>query len=273
MGGSGVANLTKIYRDILADHRKWLAGFPKYGAHWERRLREQPEPAIMEACVRSYLAGQVDSVEPAEDLASGGPDFRCRSGPRAFYIESTCLTIDAVTKATKLSPSATGRAANYGTLTDLVKGAVVDKAKQIGSRKDAPGLLAIGTLHSQAGALCIKKHHIEAILTSTPFIACNFDSAAGEAVGDPYQAINLHNSAFIKPPLAISVDAFEHARRSISGVLICGFGSTPPQVLGALHPGACRPFDSNLLPQTRFCRLKPDAFASGDFMTEWTGKK
>jgi hypothetical protein len=267
-----LADLKEIYSDELADHRNWLAGFPEYGAHWERRLKYQLEPAIVEACVRRYLAGQVDSVEPAEDLASGGPDFRCRKGCQTFYVESTCLTVDSVTNATKLSPSASGQATNYGTLNDLVKGAVVDKAQQIASRKDAPGLLAIGTLHFQAAALCIKKHHIEAILTSTPFIACDFDPAVGEVVGEPYQAVNLCNSAFIKPPSAGSIDTtYQHARRSISGVLLCGFGSIPPQVLGALHPGACRPFDPNLLPQTRFCRLKPDASAGGDFMPEWIG--
>ncbi len=267
-----MANLIKLYQDELADHRHWLAMFPEHTAQWKHRLRDQPEPAIVEACVRSYLAGYVDSVEPAEDLASGGPDFRCRRGSRIFYVESTCLTIDAVTNATKLSPSATGQAANYGTLTDLVKRECVNKAAQLSHRKDAPGLLAIGTLHFQASALCVTERHVEAILTSTPFIACNFDPAAGKAVGDPYQAVNLRDSAFIKPTTMPTIDTeFEQARRSISGVLICGFGSIPPQVLGALHPGACRPFDSNLLPQTRFCRLKPDAFAGGDFMTEWTG--
>ncbi len=269
-----MADLTGAYSDTLADHRKWLSGFSdeRRISQWERRLKDQPEPAIVEACVRSYLASQVDSVEPAEDLASGGPDFRCRRGCQTFYVESTCLTVDSVTNATKLSPSASGQATNYGTLTDLVKGAVVDKAQQIASRKDAPGLLAIGTLHFQAAALCIKKHHIEAILTSTPFIACDFDPAVGEVVGEPYQAVNLYNSAFIKPPLAISIDAFEHARRSISGVLICGFGSIPPQVLGALHPNACRPFDPNLLTKTCFCWLKGRAASeNSELATEWLG--
>jgi hypothetical protein len=215
----------------------------------------------------------VDSVEPAEDLASGGPDFRCRKGCQTFYVESTCFTVDSVTNATKLSPSASGQATNYGALTDLVKGAVVDKAQQIASRKDAPGLLAIGTLHFQAGALCIKKHHIEAILTSSPVIACDFDPVAGEAVGDPYQAVNLRDSAFIKPALTPTVDIeFEHARRSISGVVICGFGSIPPQVLGALHPNACRPFDPNLLTKTCFCRLKVRAASeNSELATEWLG--
>ena len=226
-----VANFSEIYRDILADHRKWLAGFGKHAAQWERRLRIQPEAAIVEEARAEHLAGYVKSVEPAEDSASGGPDFRCRRGGRIFYVESTCLTIDAVTNATKLSPSATGQAANYGTLTDLVKRECTNKTAQLSSRKDAPGLLAIGTLHFQASAQCIAERHVEAILTSTPFIACDFDPAAGEAVDDPYQAVNLRNSAFVKPPLADSIDAFEHARQSISGVLICGFGCIPPRIL------------------------------------------
>ncbi len=237
LGRNDVANLIKLYQDELADHRNWLAMFPEHAAQWEHRLKDQPEPAIVEACVRSYLAGQVNSVEPAEDLASGGPDFRCRRGGRIFYVESTCLTIDAVTNATKLTPSATGQAANYGTLTDLVKRECVNKAAQLSSRHDAPGLLAIGTLHFQASARCIQKHHIEAILTSTPIIACGFDPVAGEAVGDPYRAVNLRDSAFIKPPTTPTIDTeFEHARRSISGVLICGFGSIPPQILAHYIP-------------------------------------
>ena len=146
-----MATLSEMYSDVLIDYRKWLTVFPEQSARWKRRFKDQPQPAIVEACVRSYLAAQVDSVEPAEDLVSGGPDFRCRKGCRTFYVESTCLTIDAVTNATKLSPTATGRAANYGTMTDLVKRECVNKAAQLSSRKDAPGLLAIGTLHFQAG--------------------------------------------------------------------------------------------------------------------------
>lgn len=268
-----MANFSEIYRDILADHRKWLAGFSKHAAQWERRLRNQPETAIVEACVRNYLASQVDSVEPAEDLASGGPDFCCRSGPRMFYVESTCLTVDAVTKSTNLSPSATGQAGNYGTLTDVVKRACVNKASQLGYCVDAPGLLAIGTLHFQAGRLFGIKQHVQAILTSTPSIACDFDPVAGEAIGDAYQAVNLRDSAFIRPPPRISIDiAFEHARQSIAGILICGFGSTTPQVTGVLHPNACRPFDYNLLPRTCFCRLNAQASGSRELVTEWVGE-
>jgi hypothetical protein len=36
-----MADLTGAYSDILADHGNWLAGFPEYGAHWERCLKDQ----------------------------------------------------------------------------------------------------------------------------------------------------------------------------------------------------------------------------------------
>jgi hypothetical protein len=98
-------------------------------------------------------------------------------------------------------------------------------------------------------------------------IAMRFDQVRGEAVGGVFQATDLHNSAFCRTSRNTD-NELEIARKSISGLLLCGFGSVPPVVLGVLHPVPARPFDRSLLPEVDFCKLV-EGYDKGEFRVRW----
>jgi hypothetical protein len=88
-----------------------------------------------------------------------------------------------------------------------------------------------------------------------------------EAVGEPYQATHLQSAAFIRPTKNIN-GLIEYARNPISAILLCPFGTRPPEILGVLHPNPNYPFNRNILPKVEFCRLK-DGYQKGKLEVEW----
>jgi hypothetical protein len=83
-------------------------------------------------------------------------------------------------------------------------------------------------------------------------------------VGDLYQTTQLRSATFLKPEDGDWI----WARLPISGVLVCGLGCHPQQVLGVLHPKPKHPFDPSLLPLIRFGRVIIDDETS-TFSTAW----
>jgi hypothetical protein len=241
----------------LSAHRDWLRanGETERLPQWERRLRDQPEAAICEALVRHYLAGRVDEILPAEDLSTGGPDFLCTTRGERFYVESTCMITKAVTAATELSPHAGGPASFYRPLTAKFRDECRAKSAQCSVRKDGPCILAISTLHFAASALCFDEMKTGFVLTSEPLITGNFDEQAGEVVGPLYQSTDWKMSAFLRKCKANPL-FLEEASRSVSAMLLCGFGCIPAKINGVLHPNPVRPFKPELLPGVRFLRLR-----------------
>ncbi|HUX02024.1 MAG: hypothetical protein WBD63_04305 [Phycisphaerae bacterium] len=242
------------YSAEIENHRNWLASFGNNRLmEWERRFAADPEAAVVEACTREFLQEHVAEVKPAEDPTSGGPDFCCVQASHHFYVETTCMKEDAVTQATGLSPLPKG-AFDFGPLTQKVLDECRNKARQC-SGLDAPCLLAIGILHPAASTICFNRDFVPEVLTGDTMITMRFDAKRGQAVGKPYQTTDLHNAAFLRP-LTRSDDDLDHlARRSISGLLLCGFGCNPYNVNGVLHPKSVRPFDRALLPDVPFCTL------------------
>ena len=177
--------LTDLYKDIIESHKSWLRGFSqeRYDK-WQDSLSADPEAAICEACVRDILSKYVDEIEPNEDLSHGGPDFLCKQSNDCFYIEVTCITIESATKATELPHPVTvfSEASYYKHLTDRIRGELVNKTRQC-SGLDHPCVLAIGTLHSKAGPLCMDKHAAEDVLTGTSFVTAGVDTRTGR-MGD-----------------------------------------------------------------------------------------
>jgi hypothetical protein len=260
--------LREAYRPWLDEHRAWLMQFGEMERtdRWEQLLTHQPEPAIVEACVRSLLASHVDLVEPAENLSHGGPDFRCRVGRELFYVESACMTTEMVKEWTNLSDLPNGKASYYRHLTPRFLRRCQGKEQQCAVRTDGPCLLAIGTLHVAASALCFRRDSAEFTLMSQPKISCRMDVTTGKLVGEPLQETDLEFSAFVRP--AIDGNGVEPLRRDISALLLCGFGAFPPPIHGALHPAATRPFDRRLLAKIPFCRLT-DSWPQGRLQAEW----
>jgi len=243
------------YTAEIENHRKWLASFGNNRlTNWKQLLAADPEAAVVEACTREFLQEHVAEVKPAEDPTSGGPDFCCAQAGRHFYVEATCMKEAAVTQATGLPPLPEG-AFDFGTLTPKVLDECRNKAPQC-SRLDAPCLLAIGTVHPAASVICFNRDFVPEVLTGDTMITMRFDAKRGQAVGKPYQTTDLHNASFLRP-LTRSDDGLDHlvVRRSISGLLLCGFGCNPYNVNGVLHPKSVRPFDRALLPDVPFCTL------------------
>jgi hypothetical protein len=208
-------------------------------------------------------------VEPYEDLSSGGPDFRCTKGNKCFYVEVTGISKDTATEKTGLSdePPKPSRVQRFGLPTQRIFYEICNKASQC-TDLDEPCIVAICTLHFQAGALCFGKLEVEHLLTGTPQITLKIDPEQGRAIGDTYQSTELRDSAFIRIHKSFGSQV-EFARNPISAVLLCGFGCRPPDIVGALHPNPNHQFDRTLLPNIKFGRLGEGWQQTGQLRVEW----
>lgn len=261
-------SLDEAYKSVINEHRGWLSSFNRLRLQkWENLYSSQPESAICEAIARKELASQVDNIEPYEDMSTGGPDYICFKDGKHFYMEVTCLTIEAVTKKSGLEQvPVPGKTTSFGLLTDMVFGVLCDKTPQC-SGLDAACIVAVATLHFSAGQLCFHKHLAEDVLTGTPHIAIPINTQRGEPAGEGYQATNLQSAAFIRPTRNPS-GFIENARNPISAVLLCSFGCVERDIIGLIHPNPNHVFDRSLLADIEFCRLK-DGYKQGQIDVEW----
>jgi hypothetical protein len=264
-----VEELISDYSDLIKEHRLWLKTFGKQRTKkWEELLISNSEAAICEAATRELLSEHGANVEPYEDPSSGGPDFRCTKDNKCFYVEVTCITKNTATKETGLTdtPPKPSRGRHYKLLTQQIFYELRNKTPQC-SNLGKPCVVAVCTLHFQAGCLCFDKKVAENLLTGTPKITLNIDVSRGEAVGSPYQSTELQDSVYIRPDKT-SPTLIEEVRRTISGVLLCPFGSLPVKVVGVLHSNPNHPFDRILLPNIEFCKLA-EGYQSGQLKIEW----
>ena len=254
------------YASAIQDHRQWLKQFGEIrcGA-WERLLANDSESAIVEACARQWLSLHVEKVEPAEDLSTGGPDFLCQKSGESFYAEVACLERKTVTEDISLQPMPDNKAQCFRPLTRAVFRKCIGKAKQCGGL-DAPVLLLIGTMHFQGSEICFNPDFLNDTLTGETYISWKSNLATGELVEGPRNATSLSKASFLAPSKNDAM-SFDFVRRSISGVLFCGFGLIPPVVTGILHPRAARPFNSELLAAVKFGRVVEQ---DGTFSVDWT---
>jgi len=259
--------LMESYGDVIKRHREWLTAYGRARQErWEGMLESQPEAALVEGGVCGFLQESVSSVESNEDPDSGGPDFACMQGGERFYVEATCITIDAATRATGVNAGQCG-ARYYRAITGVIRNEVSNKAKQCAGVTDGPCLLAIGTLHSEVGRLFRDERQVPSVLTSDTKITCAFDPTTGEAVGESWLSTDLSRSAFIMKSKSDG-ELVAPVRRTISGILLVDLYWKPLNVLGVLHVDAARPFDRQLLPNVKFYRLR-GGYASGEFEGEW----
>jgi len=259
--------LMESYGDVIRRHRAWLTAYGRARRErWEGMLESQPEAALVEGGVCGFLQKSVGSVEPNEDPDSGGPDFACMQGGERFYVEATCVTIEAGTRATGVDAGQCG--GGFGrAITGVIRNEVSNKAKQCAGVTDAPCLLAIGTLHSEVGRLFRDELQVPSVLTSDTKITCAFDPTTGEAVGESRLSTDLSRSAFIKKSNSHG-ELVAPVRRTISGIVLVDLYWKSLNVLGVLHVDAARPFNRQLLPNVKFYRLR-GRYASGDLEGEW----
>lgn len=263
-----ISSFIDNYETDIKQHRVWLKDFNKRRLKkWNDLLQANPEAAICEAKTRVLLADHNVGIQPYEDLSQGGPDFACSKNGRAFYVETTCISVEAATRTTKLCPGGSPDIDDiwFKDMTDKFRFEIGGKVKQC-SKVKAPRIVVIGTLHPQASDCCFDELAAEEVLTGTTYITGEINTKTGEKVGGTYEVTKLENSAFIKSGKD-STNWIEHVRCSVSAVLLCGFGSNPPNVVGCLHPCPAYAFDKVLLPKMKFFRLA-DGYQKGLLQVE-----
>lgn len=273
--------LRQYHAEAVRRHCRWFSYVPAWHSHylkWSKRFDNDTEcaGAIAEACVRELLCRGVEAVVPSPEP---GPDFECHSNGQRFYVEVSTVEIEAATRRTSLTPEPEGNGAQaYGKLYQPMFFKCRDKEKQCGFRADAPTLLALGTLHFQAGALCFGRADAEVALTGIPRITQWLNSTTGDAVGDIHETTSLDSAVFLRPARIIgSEQRIVLERRSISGLVLCGFGAIsgsydrpkfPWRAFGSLHPDPNIKFDPALLPNVPFARLA-HGWQSGNLSVDW----
>ena len=239
--------------DLLSEQRCWLSAFDaRHGRKWENLLRADMEAAMSEAAVRRLLEQNGNLVEPNEDLtgAKQSPDFRCTQARQTFFVEVTCLSVEAVTPLL--------RAGHYVDLTERFFNKCRTKTPQCANMQ-YPSLVAMATVEPAASSMWFGQDEAAKLLTGEPILT--IDPHTGES----RLITHLQNSAFMT--WERTTGEVIPARSSVSGVLLCGFGVEPFQVRCVMHPSPVRPFDRSLLPGVEFCRLK-DGYKAGKLEIE-----
>jgi len=260
------SDLTVTHADVITEHREWLQKFGNERLKkWEDLLKSNPEGAICEAMTRKLLSTLNVEVQPYENLSTGGPDFLCKRNNKKFYAEVACITINSATKGTGLNNKRNmNKLGFYDYLTQKCFYEMIRKADQC-SNLGAASILIIATLHFKVSL--IGGFSERELLTGTPYVEVPIDKETDKLLRNPYYVTRLRNSVFIrrKPK---SKKSIEDARKTISAVLLCGFGYKPHRITGVLHPNSNYPFDRTLLPSIRFARLA-DGWKNGKFKVEW----
>ncbi len=258
---------------LEAEHERWLSSFgPQHLANWSKGRNGNAEAALCEAAVRRFLQDQGVDVQPNEDVAGsapgGGaeqrPDFLCSRAGLAFNVEVSCISIATATAETGLEHLPQGKPGNHGHLNGIISNKCSKKTKQCAAGS-LPTLLALGTFHLSASALCIREHIADMLLTGETHPTWNLVASTCQPVGEAYLTTSLRAAPFLRP----TGPSIREARTSLSGLLLCGFGYHPPNVLGLLHPQADRPFDRRLLPCVQFGEVVVE-HETGKLRTFWS---
>ena len=262
----------RYFDQLIGGHREWLMDFDKVHLDaWDNLFKnDNSEGALCEAGTRQLLQELGVSVEP---YPLGGnnrnPDFTCEKDSNLFYVEATCVKKDTATRRSRLNDVPHNQKASfYSLLTEAYFRKTGEKDSQF-ENLTAPCMIAIGTLHFQAGALCFGKRSAEEILTGTSGIGIPIGKRTGGAVGQPYNSTSLEAAPFLKARKIICDEAPIHpVWQTISAVLLCPFGTHPVKCLGILHPKPYYEFNKDLLADIEFCRLKA-GWENGNLTTEW----
>ncbi len=262
----------KFFDQLIGSHRGWLKGFNKiHLKFWDNLFtKDNSEAAICEAGTRQLLEELDVNVEPC---SFGGndpnPDFKCQKDDILFYVDATCVMKDTATKSSQLDDVPHSQKASYYSLLTEAYFRKADKKESQFKKLNAPCIVAIGTLHFQAGALCFDKKSAERILTGKSCLSIQINKRTGRAIGKPYHSTSLEAAPFIKVfRIICNEPPIQPVRQTISAVLLCPFGTQPVKCLGILHPRPHYEFDRNLLPDIEFCCLK-EGWVGGNFITEW----
>jgi len=263
---------TKFFDQLIGGHREWLRDFDKvHLVAWDNLFtKDNSEAALCEAATRQLLVELDINVEPCPLGGSDrNPDFKCQKDSKLFCVDATCVMKDAATRGSQLDDASHNQKASYYSLLTKAYFRKADKKESQFENLDAPCMVAIGTFHFQAGALCFDKKSAEEILTGKSGIRIQINKRTGGAVGEPHNSTSLEATPFLKARKIICDEPpIQPVRQTVSAVLLCPFGTQPVKCLGILHPKPYYEFDRGLLPDIEFCCLKA-GWERGIFATEW----
>jgi hypothetical protein len=262
----------KFFDQIVGSHREWLRSFDEVNlVNWDNLFtKDNSEAALCEASTRQLLQELDVNIEP---YPLGGndrnPDFKCQKDDKLFYVDATCVMKDTATKRSQLDDVPQRQKASYYSLLTETYFRKADKKETQFKNLNTPCMVAIGTFHFRAGALCFDKKSAEEILTGKSGVTIQINKATGKAVGEPYNSTSLESAPFLKARKIICDEPLiQLKRQTISAVLLCPFGIQKGKYLGILHPKPYHEFERDLLPDIEFCRLKT-GWEEGHLTTEW----
>jgi len=248
--------------DIIDSYKVFLEiKYPPHHQIYCRRLKENIEAAKAEAVMFSLLRNTTDQIALAENVSTGGVDFRCVSNKNQFIVEVTCLEAESVAiQSSWPNEIADGKTGWFGMLTHMLRTKASSKASQLAGYA-MPRVLAITSEHVAADIL-LGPHGAEALLTS--------DTKVEVPIGKPLDktglATDLKDSVFFRFGKEGQIEPW---RKSISAILLVTILADRSLVVGVLHPEPAYQFPITLLPCVPFFRLREWPPKNHALETEW----
>jgi len=167
--------------ELIKKFVNWIERFDvRHARNWARLYCAEPEAAMCEATYWGLLTDCGVEVIPNTDLTGDakGPDFACCKDGHHFFVEVTCIRIATAIDKTSLGHPTSSKSQHYSNLNNSIFWECQNKTPQCGRAND-PCLVAVGTFHFPASALCVTKHHLEDLLTGEPLLALDVDVSRG----------------------------------------------------------------------------------------------
>lgn len=242
--------------NVLKRYAKFLERFDRSVARqWGNLCNNDLEAASCEAYAWGLISDLNVKVKPNGVTNSHGMsvDFQCEKDTEKFYAEVTCIKLETMTTTTSLThdlpPPYTVE--TYTLPTRAIWRECRAKARQC-SDWDSPVLLIVGTFHFQDSRFFAPDGPTtNSLLAGEASFSWDVNPSTGSPLSDIYLTTSGSHAAFVSAEM-------ELARKSISAILLAGFGISPPQYCGVLHPDAVRPFDPALLDQVQFGQVRID---------------
>ena len=237
-----LAQVTQSYADFLM-----VRDAARYH-DFIKRQTENPDGADAEAAIFAWLRRSGLAPVPAEDLKTGGPDFRCSSAKGEFAVEVTNLKREAVTDRSAWPDQVSESVFSFGGIFQNLLASVSSKVEQLSRAGAMPRVLAICSAHAGASAL-LRPEAARLMLSFGEKIAApvGSTSASHRRINDPDQS----ESVFMRKDDAGQI---EMRRRSVSAVLLVALTDFDLRVVGILNPSPVYPLDYRRFTDVPFLR-------------------
>jgi hypothetical protein len=219
--GVTLADVTNSYISHLEKYH------PAHAKKFIDRLSADTDAAQAEAVVFFFLKWLGTSPTVAEDVSSGGPDFRCApSKGLHFYVE-----------VSSIDPNATARHSHWGQsdhrgafslATAQLRGKVTGKAVQLSGLPDATVLVLTS---SHIGALALMGRHAAMNLMVSDY---SISYSLGDDPSKFRYVTDLKRSVFFRPDKRTG--EIVACRRSVSAILLLSVSDLMTGAIGLLHP-------------------------------------